>query len=202
MLAQQFGDRADKAVGRLDGRGGFLQRHYRIWTCLVVGDCLELVSFREKAAKLRINPPIACNQPEKLSMDASMSLGRPVGPLDDQGLSGMKGTEIGGSAGVFAKIDGEDGSSVGRESGAPCRGTGRPRASQIDAFAADLVHQPGALAVRAGTIRHRVYKMPGLGEYNSLDRRQAVNLAPTIGQVSQKNRDIVIGIWARLSARA
>jgi hypothetical protein len=44
--------------------------------------------------------------------------------------------------------------------------------------------------------------MPGLGEYNSLDRRQAVNLAPTIGQVSQKNRDIVTGIWARLSARA
>ena len=29
--------------------------HYRIWTCLVVGDRLELVSFREKAAQLRIN---------------------------------------------------------------------------------------------------------------------------------------------------
>jgi hypothetical protein len=55
MLAQQFDDRADKAVGRLDGRGGFLQRHYRIRACLVVGDCLELISFREKAAQLRIN---------------------------------------------------------------------------------------------------------------------------------------------------
>jgi hypothetical protein len=46
-------------------------------------------------------------------MDASMSLGRSVGPLEDQGLSGMKGAEIGGSACLFAEFNGEDGSSVG-----------------------------------------------------------------------------------------
>jgi hypothetical protein len=42
-----------------------------------------------------------------------MGLGRSVGPLKDQGLSGVKGAEISGSAGFFAEIDGEDGSSVG-----------------------------------------------------------------------------------------
>ena len=42
-----------------------------------------------------------------------MGLGRSVGPLKDQGLSGMKGAETSGSAGFFAEIDGEDGSSVG-----------------------------------------------------------------------------------------
>lgn len=65
--AQQFRDRA-KAGGRLDGRGG-LQRHYRVWTCLVVGDRLKLVSSRKKAAQIRINSGLVCNQLEKLSVD-------------------------------------------------------------------------------------------------------------------------------------
>ena len=67
--AQQFRDRA-KAGGRLDGRGGLLQRHYRVWTCLVVSDRLKLVSLRKKAAKIRINSGLVFNQPEKLFVDA------------------------------------------------------------------------------------------------------------------------------------
>ena len=67
--AQQSRDRADKAGGRLDGRGGSLQRHYRVWTCLVVGDRLKLVSSRKKAAQIRINSGLVCNQLEKLSVD-------------------------------------------------------------------------------------------------------------------------------------
>jgi hypothetical protein len=111
--AQQSRDRADKAVGRLDRRGGLLQRHYRVWTCLVVSDRLKLVSLRKKVAQIRINSGLVCNQPEKLFVDAPMGLGRSVGLLKDQGLSGMKGAEISGSAGFFAEIDGEDGSSMG-----------------------------------------------------------------------------------------
>jgi len=111
-----------------------------------------------------------------------MGLGRSVGPLKDQGLSGVKGAEISGSAGFFAEIDGEDGSSVG-ESWRALSSTDRPRASQIDAFAADLVHQRRPLSVRPCAVWHRVNKAPGLGEYIRIDRRQAGDLSPAIGQV-------------------
>jgi hypothetical protein len=49
-----------------------------------------------------------------------------------------------------------------REIGAPCRDTGRPRASQIDAFATDLVHQRSTLLVGTGAVRHSVNETPGL----------------------------------------
>jgi hypothetical protein len=41
-----------------------------------------------------------------------MSLGCSAGPFEDQGLGGMEGAEIGGSAGVFAEVDGENSPSV------------------------------------------------------------------------------------------
>jgi hypothetical protein len=58
-----------------------------------------------------------------------------------------------------------------RATGAPCRDTHRPRVSQIDAFAADLVHQRGTLAIRAGAVRHGVDKRLCVGENIRLDGR-------------------------------
>jgi hypothetical protein len=93
----------------------------------------------------------------------------------------MEGGEVGGSAGIFTKLYCEDGPGVSGGLAGLFRDTDRLRASQIDAFAADLMHQWRALLVRTGAVRHRADKAPGVGVYIRLDGRHAVNLAPAIG---------------------
>jgi hypothetical protein len=78
------------------------QRDHCVRTCLVVGNGLQLVPLREKAPQLDINPRLVSDQLQKLSVNSSMGLGYLVGALEDEGLRGMEGAEIGGSAGVFA----------------------------------------------------------------------------------------------------
>src|SRR5271166_2434999 len=147
----------------------------------------QLVSLREKAPQLDINPrlvsgswpPCWCARRRRLARHGrrrDRRLGRRLRRARSR---------------VWSERE--------RETGELCRGTDRPPASQIDAFAADLVHQRRALAVRTGTVRHRMNKGPGLGEYICLDGRQAFNLAPTVGQIFQKDRHVVIGILVRIS---
>jgi hypothetical protein len=99
-------------AGRLDGPRGLLQRDHCIRTCLLVGNGPQLVALGEKAPQLDINPKLVSYQLQKLSVNSFMGLGDPVSALEDEGLRGMEGAEIGGSAGVFAELDSEYGPSV------------------------------------------------------------------------------------------
>lgn len=78
----------------------------------------------------------------------------------------------------------------------------RTPASQIEAIFPDFVHQWSAVSLGTGPIRHRVNKLSFIVQNFGADIREPIHLTPTVGQFTEENRDIVVRVGTRITARA
>ena len=94
-----------EALGHVDGLGGLLYRHHGILAHIVVSRGLELIGLGPEAPQRRIGSNVVLRQPEEFGVDAMVRLCCLVGSLEDEGLSGMKSNEVGGSGRILVQAD-------------------------------------------------------------------------------------------------
>jgi len=116
-------------------------------------------------------------------------------------LRGVKRGKVRGAAASFGELDLGDRSRFFENLAAPYPDIARLPASQIDAVAADLVHQRRAVAVRSRPKRPCLQEGARLGQNVGSEVSEPVVLAPAICQVLEKHGDVVVGIRVRIAAR-
>jgi len=85
---------------------------------------------------------------------------------------------------------------------APWRGKGHSRASKIDTFETDFVHERGTLVVGSCPIGHGVHDFTGCVYHSGSNPNQPVQFGEAVGHVPQEHRNVVVGVGPRITPRA
>jgi hypothetical protein len=81
--------------------GRAIRRNIGTLTKLIVGHCLQMVRLRQEPPHVRVNARLKSGQLRELAPHAAMSLGDFAGVIEDVGLRGMEGDQIGVSPGLI-----------------------------------------------------------------------------------------------------
>ena len=137
----------------------------------------------------------------ELDVHAPVRLGVLSRPLGDERLGRMKCGQITLPCSDLWHLGRQDDTST-RETMTGLFEMVRRLGRQIDALAANNSHQRRAIAVGAGSKRHRVDESFVVLENAGHDRNDAVHLTPATVKIAEKDSDVVIGIPVGITPRA